>query len=116
MEESVTELKHDEKFCSSCGKPIKKEAEICPNCGVRQKTSPQNLKSPGLAAILSVLITGLGQIYNGQIGKGIGLIVLQCINVVLIFALIGLLTFPITWVYGVYDAYKTAESINQETV
>ena len=27
----------DEVFCSSCGKPIKKEAEICVFCGVRVK-------------------------------------------------------------------------------
>ena len=27
----------DEVFCHSCGKPIKKEAEICIYCGVRQK-------------------------------------------------------------------------------
>ena len=26
----------DEMFCSSCGAIIKKEAEICPKCGVRQ--------------------------------------------------------------------------------
>lgn len=25
----------DEVFCRSCGETIKKEAEICPNCGVR---------------------------------------------------------------------------------
>jgi len=29
----------DEVFCRSCGEPIKKEAEICPHCGVRNKTS-----------------------------------------------------------------------------
>ena len=29
----------DEKFCSSCGAAIKKEAEICPKCGVRQASS-----------------------------------------------------------------------------
>lgn len=27
----------DEVFCRSCGEAIKKEAEICPNCGVRNK-------------------------------------------------------------------------------
>lgn len=27
----------DEKFCRACGEVIKKEAEICPKCGVRQK-------------------------------------------------------------------------------
>lgn len=29
----------DEKFCSSCGSAIKKEAEICPKCGVRQSSA-----------------------------------------------------------------------------
>jgi uncharacterized membrane protein YvbJ len=29
----------DEKYCSHCGEIIKKEAEICPKCGVRQKYS-----------------------------------------------------------------------------
>lgn len=35
----------DEVFCRSCGEPIKKNAEICPNCGVRNEekstSSPQ---------------------------------------------------------------------------
>jgi TM2 domain-containing membrane protein YozV len=30
----------DEMFCSSCGEIIKKEAEICPKCGVRHKQPP----------------------------------------------------------------------------
>ncbi len=28
------EKRHDEIYCRSCGEPIKKKAEICPNCGV----------------------------------------------------------------------------------
>lgn len=27
----------DEAFCTSCGEIIKKEAEVCPECGVRQE-------------------------------------------------------------------------------
>lgn len=27
----------DEKYCESCGEIIKKEAEVCPECGVRNK-------------------------------------------------------------------------------
>ena len=27
----------DEVYCTSCGEPIKEEAEICPHCGVRQQ-------------------------------------------------------------------------------
>ncbi len=30
------ELKADEVYCTSCGEVIKEEAEICPECGVRQ--------------------------------------------------------------------------------
>jgi len=29
----------DEIFCKSCGKAIKKQAEICPHCGVRNEES-----------------------------------------------------------------------------
>lgn len=73
-------------------------------------------KSPGLAAILSFVWCGAGQIYNGQIGKGIILMVLYVFSALLIIALIGLLTTPILWIYGIVDAYRTAESMNQELV
>lgn len=107
----------DEAFCSSCGEVIKKEAEVCPECGVRQNNAGGagpggQIKNPGIAAVASFFFTGLGQIYNGQIGKGIGFIILQIINIGLTFVVIGLITFPIVWVYGMYDAYKTAERIN----
>jgi uncharacterized membrane protein YhaH (DUF805 family) len=36
----IREKAEDEVFCSSCGAIIKKEAEICPKCGVRQKPAP----------------------------------------------------------------------------
>jgi uncharacterized membrane protein YhaH (DUF805 family) len=32
----------DEVYCSSCGAIIKKEAEICPKCGVRQRPAPSD--------------------------------------------------------------------------
>jgi hypothetical protein len=32
----------DEQYCSSCGEVIKKKAEICPNCGVRQQGAGVN--------------------------------------------------------------------------
>jgi TM2 domain-containing membrane protein YozV len=69
-------------------------------------------KNPGVAAVLSFFFTGLGQIYNGQIGKGILFIILQIISIVLMFSGIGFITFPIIWIWGMVDAYKTAEKIN----
>ena len=62
-------------FCKNCGKEIDDKAEICPHCGVRSKLSSTVTKNPGLAAIISFFFPGLGQIYNGEIGKGILFIV-----------------------------------------
>lgn len=70
------------------------------------------LKSPGIAAVLSFFITGLGQIYNGQILKGLLLMGIQVINFLLMFLIIGFITYPIVWIYGIYDGYKTAERMN----
>jgi TM2 domain-containing membrane protein YozV len=70
-------------------------------------------KNPGLAAVLSFLIAGLGQIYNGQLAKGIIFIIVYFFSWLLMFVLIGLITTPILWIWGMYDAYKVAERHNQ---
>ena len=46
----------------------------------------------GLAAVLSFLIPGLGQIYNGEIGKGIIIIIVQIINGFLATIIVGFIT------------------------
>ncbi|MEW6226500.1 MAG: hypothetical protein AB1700_00165 [Bacillota bacterium] len=69
-------------------------------------------KNPGLAAVLSFFFAGLGQIYNGQIGKGIGLIIAELISGLLCTVIVGFLLLPVVWIYAIYDAYKTAEKIN----
>lgn len=69
-------------------------------------------KNPGIAAVLSFFWTGLGQIYNGRIGKGIFFIFMQFVNALLMFALIGFITFPLFWIWGMVDAYGEAEEIN----
>ena len=71
------------------------------------------MKNPGVAAVLSFFITGLGQIYNGQIGKGVIFLSVQFINVLLMNVVIGLITFPILWIWSMVDAYKTAQEINE---
>lgn len=105
----------DEQYCSSCGSIVKKAAEICPNCGVRQSGSPGGTseKNPGAAALLSFFITGAGQIYNGQVGKGLILMVVQAVNVLLMFVLIGFLTYFVVWAFAIYDAYSVAERLNR---
>jgi|YelNatPaOPRAMG01_1025707.scaffolds.fasta_scaffold362959_2 TM2 domain-containing membrane protein YozV/ribosomal protein S27AE len=107
------EMTRETKFCSNCGAEIDKKAEICPKCGVRIKP-PVEIKNPGLAGVLSFFIVGLGQIYNGQIGKGIILIILYIISIALCWVIVGFILLPILWIYGIYDAYKTAKRINSE--
>lgn len=75
-------------------------------------TDPQ--KNPGVATVLSFLFMGLGQIYNGQIGKGIIFIVLGAISVALIFFIVGFITTPILWIWGMVDANKSAKKINEK--
>lgn len=69
-------------------------------------------KNPGLAAVLSFFYTGLGQIYNGQIAKGIAFLVIQSILLFFWWTIVLGIGAGIFWVYGIYDAYKTAEKIN----
>ena len=69
------------------------------------------MKNPTLAAALSI-ITGFGQIYNGQSGKGVALLMIQAVSVFLIAAYIGYVTTPILWIYAIVDAYKSAKRIN----
>lgn len=83
------------------------------------------MKSAGSAAVLSVIFSGLGQIYNGQIFKGIVVLVLQATNVFvvteffiasIILIPLALLSIPfaiIVWIWAVYDAYSNAEKINR---
>jgi TM2 domain-containing membrane protein YozV len=67
----------DEVFCPSCGAIIKKEAEICPKCGVRQKG--QNIQRNDkhekwlTLFLLSLFLGEFGadRFYVGKIGTGL---------------------------------------------
>lgn len=107
-------------ICGECRVPIQ-DKNYCKRCSAELASRPMaqrgsvygQQKSSGIAAVLSFFWPGLGQIYNGQIGKGILLILLQIVNLVLMFVLIGFITGLLVWVYSMYDAYNTAERINR---
>jgi TM2 domain-containing membrane protein YozV len=75
---------------------------------------PKFYKNPTTATILSFFIMGLGQIYNGEIAKGILFIALYCISISLMFAVIGFFTTPILWIVGMVDANRSAKQINEK--
>lgn len=113
-------------FCSKCGSQVDGAQGFCSRCGARVASSQAIVaapagsqvvvvkaeKNPGLAAVLSFFWSGLGQIYNGEIGKGILLLVVYVISCWMMLIVIGFITTPILWIYGMIDAYKTAERLN----
>lgn len=68
-------------------------------------------KNPGLAAVLSFFWPGLGQFYNGDMGKGVLFLLSYA---VLVFTCIFFLFAIPVWIIGIVDAYQSAERINHE--
>lgn len=108
-------------YCRTCGIEINETNNYCPKCGTRTvkiATKSPLFKNPGHAAVMSTILPGIGHIYNGQMTKGIALIVAVIASVVLSIAvrsperLIFILIYFIIWAYGITDAYKSAEKIN----
>jgi TM2 domain-containing membrane protein YozV len=71
------------------------------------------MRNPILAAILSLIVAGLGQIYNGQVGKGVIFMIIQLINGALTVVLIGWILLPIVGLLAMIDAYMTAKRNNE---
>lgn len=63
----------------------------------------------GVAALASAFIPGVGQIYNGEMGKGIGLVVAFLLSWALSVIFIGFLLLPFVYGYAIYDAAHTAQ-------
>ena len=124
-EETETEVvvQRNTKYCSNCGAQIDEMAEICPRCGVRVMI-PQvykQTKSADLAAFLSAIIPGLGQIYCGRGGRGVGFFLLNFF-LLLIFGSASsenpnsegtgflFLLVIIAWIWNILDARKIART------
>ena len=118
VEENVSRT----KFCANCGSEISDVAKFCSACGSPTSNSPHTKntynsvvrtdKSPGLAAVLSFFIVGLGQIYIGLTKKGILLFIGAMISGVLMLIFIGWITWLLIWGYSIYDAYNSAQKMN----
>lgn len=60
----------------------------------------------GVPALLSFLVPGLGQIVKGHLLKGIGHFIAAAVAGALSIVGIGLILYPIIWIYSIYDAYN----------
>jgi uncharacterized membrane protein len=99
----------------------------------------ENKPHPGVAAVLSFVFNGLGQVYNGEIKKGLILISLSALCMLLIIVggilaifwlakgslvsrsfIVSLLIFvlgtvlaAIIGIFSIFDAYQTARKLNE---
>ena len=109
-------------LCSDCVVEVKGRL-YCQNClDKRLKEAgavpPERVKSPGLAAVLSVIIPGLGQLYNGQYLKALVVVFLfgAFISLGVHGPVYGRAIFPllvvVTYFGAIIDAYRSAKEIN----
>ena len=127
-------------YCRDCGNQMGDGQAFCDKCGARADgpgggQAPPHMiytpeKSAGVAAVLSFLWAGAGQIYAGKIARGLllllGYMLLMATGVGITFmgaalgglggALVGgvlLLVFTLSvWVWNIFDAYKLANEYN----
>ncbi|MDR2943577.1 MAG: zinc-ribbon domain-containing protein [Methanosarcinales archaeon] len=117
-------------YCANCGKPMNDSDLYCPNCGSktwknesftdRMEEKARNFmndKDPFIAAILSFIFPGLGQIYNGAFKKGLFIQIAYitawiAAAVFFIFALIPVAVL----IFAVYDAHTDADKMRKETM
>jgi TM2 domain-containing membrane protein YozV/ribosomal protein L40E len=109
----------DEAFCRNCGAIISDRAELCPECGVRQRPPPSSSDSalaelaeggnPFVAGALSALFPGLGQLYNRELERGLAFMVGGMTAAFSALVLVGFILYPAVWLYAIYDAYTRAD-------
>lgn len=135
MSSNTTEnTKSQDIFCGNCGKPNDSENEFCSKCGSPLKTKPrvaQNTnayqrpvewKSESITLLLSILLglfglQGVGHLYVGKIGKGIGIligsIILAVVAIILIATGIGAIVgIPLLIVYLIMFIWQIIDSRN----
>ncbi len=70
-------------------------------------------KNPGVSVLLSVFIPGLGSMVNDNVRVGVAILVLNIIGWVLAIVLIGIPLAIGTWIWGLVDAYQSAQRWNR---
>jgi TM2 domain-containing membrane protein YozV len=69
-------------------------------------------RNPAASLLASFLVPGLGTIINGEMGKGLVILVAWITAWVLVLAIIGLILVPAVWIYCMYDAFQGARRYN----
>lgn len=123
----------ENKFCGKCGKPIS-SGRYCTHCGSNSSGNtsestqrigrPVEWKSESATLLLSILlglfgIAGVGHMYVGQVGKGVGILIVGLlifvIGIVTLIILIGvvvLILYIPFFIWQVMDSRKLCREYN----
>ena len=122
-------------YCKHCGKEFtSEEITYCPSCGKSQhQTITQSVvvtqnKNPGTAVLIALIagffgFQGIGHMYIGKTGKGIGLLILGWIlaitmvisiigGLISLFIILGIVIFAY-WIWQAYDVNKLTKYYNE---
>jgi TM2 domain-containing membrane protein YozV/RNA polymerase subunit RPABC4/transcription elongation factor Spt4 len=96
----------DEKYCTSCGAVVNRDAELCPECGVEQTVGSGSDPDRVAAALLALLLGGIGahKFYLGDTTMGV---LYLCFFWTAIPAIIGLIE-------GIIYLTKTDEEFERQ--
>lgn len=104
----------NEEYCRKCGGVVTQAADQCPHCGVDRTSSG---KRPILAGIMSLIVIGSGQAYNGDYSRGFGFFAGAVILYIGSLPVLDI-TLPVggadsifllaLWAWAGYDAYTGA--------
>ena len=113
-------------ICGHCGALLDSPSATCASCGARAAGGGwvRPRKSPALATALAV-VPGLGHIYLGQYGRGLGFLaatgLLQFVGFDMDLTVVGaVLGVPIElggaglWLFSIVDAHRTARLLAQQ--
>ena len=112
-------------FCSSCGAALIGKSTTCMKCGyTKTKFNPQQgamQKSSGTTLLLSILLglligcCGVGHLYLGKIGPGIGMLIGGWVLIVvgILTGGIGLIAYLALFIYSIIDSNKQCKIYNE---
>ena len=69
-------------------------------------------KSPGLSLLASFFIPGLGSMINGEVSKGVLILIGYVVSWFLTIILIGIPGLVAVWIWGMVDGYQGAQRWN----
>jgi len=104
-----------DKHCQNCGVEVNPNQELCIKCGVRllggaargHHIVTPSAKSPATAAVLSFLILGVGQMYLGQVLKGVAMMLAGMV----LASITGFIALPVLWIVYPLDAYLIGKKL-----